>query len=76
MIEAAEPEEALRRTADKIAAAIEPKPLYARVDLVRGNDNEFCLMELELIEPSLYFSIVPKAANNFAESFANRMNEL
>ncbi|MFT3997717.1 MAG: hypothetical protein QM667_09940 [Asticcacaulis sp.] len=28
--------------------------LYARVDMVRNAQDEFCLMELELIEPDLY----------------------
>ena len=32
------------------------KPLYARVDLLRGNDGELKLIELEMIEPYLYLS--------------------
>lgn len=45
-----------------------PYPLlYARVDLVpvRG---EYLLMELECIEPALYFRTHPKAASNFADA--------
>ena len=30
--------------------------LYSRVDVVRGSDN-YLLMEVELIEPSLYFNM-------------------
>ena len=38
------------------ALASAPGPLtYARVDMVRGEDGGFYLMELELIEPSLFF---------------------
>ena len=29
-------------------------PLYARVDMLRAEDNTLLLMELELIEPFLY----------------------
>lgn len=35
-----------------------PAPLYGRVDLVRGPEGELCLIELELIEPSLYLDVV------------------
>jgi glutathione synthase/RimK-type ligase-like ATP-grasp enzyme len=43
-------------------------PLYARADLVVGPDGEPLIMELELIEPSLYLQIVPAAAATFAEA--------
>ena len=40
--------------ADAILAAV-PRPLlYARVDLARDDEGRPCLMELELIEPSLF----------------------
>lgn len=39
----------------------ESAPLYARVDLVRGPDGGLCLIELELIEPSLYLHVVDGA---------------
>lgn len=47
-------------------------PLYARLDLIRFND-EFVLMEAEMIEPSLYFNMDPDSAERFAEAFVNRM---
>jgi len=40
--------------------------LYARLDFVRNKNNEFCVMEVELIEPSLYFNMDPQAAERFA----------
>jgi hypothetical protein len=40
--------------------------LYARVDLVPGDDGRPVLMELELTEPQLYFRHVPEAARRFA----------
>ena len=33
-------------------------PLYGRVDLVRDPQGELCVIELELIEPSLYLDVV------------------
>jgi glutathione synthase/RimK-type ligase-like ATP-grasp enzyme len=35
-------------------ATLPAPPLYARVDMVRGNEGIFQIMELELIEPSLF----------------------
>jgi glutathione synthase/RimK-type ligase-like ATP-grasp enzyme len=46
--------------------------LYARVDLVR-HAGRWALMELELIEPSLYFDQDARAAERFAAAFTSRM---
>lgn len=49
------------------ALAIAPGPLtYARVDMVRGEGGEFCLMELELIEPSLFLDHADDGGAAFA----------
>lgn len=61
-------------TAKGILSNIEPMPLYARVDFVRTSDNNFALMELELIEPSLYFNMDPKSPERFANIFDNWMD--
>ncbi len=46
-----------------------PEPLlYARVDGVVANDGSFLLMELELIEPSLFMSTHPDACANFYQA--------
>jgi hypothetical protein len=47
-------------------------PLYARVDLV-DLDGQPCLMELELIEPSLYFSFAPASADRLAEHIVRKL---
>ena len=44
------------------------KILYARVDVVPHTDGEPRVMELELIEPSLYFRMDPGAARRFARA--------
>ncbi|WP_027441438.1 hypothetical protein [Ponticaulis koreensis] len=40
--------------ANSVLAVLDEMPLYARVDMIRGNDGHLLLMELELIEPYLY----------------------
>ncbi len=55
---------------------IDQKLLYARVDFVRDETDEFALMELELIEPALYFRMDKDSPKRFAEVFTKRMNEL
>ena len=48
-----------------------PEPcLYSRVDIVKHN-NKFLLMEVELIEPSLYFNMDSKSSSRFAKVFNN-----
>jgi glutathione synthase/RimK-type ligase-like ATP-grasp enzyme len=66
-IRAVETEPALRDAGDAALRAIGEPPLYVRADFVRKNDRSgFWVMELELIEPSLYFRFDPEAANRFA----------
>ena len=43
-------------------------PLQARVDLVRLANGTLALMELEAIEPSLYFRMHPEAPRHFADA--------
>ena len=46
-----------------------PMPcLYSRIDVVRNKD-QFLLMEVELIEPSLYFNMNSESAIKFAKVF-------
>ena len=46
---------------------------YARVDLVRGNDGELKVIELELIEPSLWLQHAPDKGASFAAAIRRRM---
>jgi glutathione synthase/RimK-type ligase-like ATP-grasp enzyme len=52
--------------AEAATAACSPVPLYARVDVVRDNDGFLALMELELIEPEMFFRLHPPAAEEMA----------
>jgi glutathione synthase/RimK-type ligase-like ATP-grasp enzyme len=68
-IRTAEPEPALIDCADRVLRLVEPLPVYARGDFVRGPDGHFLLMELELIEPSMYLRMHADAPRRFAEAF-------
>ena len=70
------PDSALRETADRVLALIEPVPLYARCDFVRGAEGGFQVMELELIEPSLYLRMDADAPARFAVAFDRHVQAL
>jgi hypothetical protein len=55
--------------AARIMDLVEPTPVYARVDLVRDAAGRPLLMELEVIEPSLYLRTDKQAASRFAAAF-------
>jgi glutathione synthase/RimK-type ligase-like ATP-grasp enzyme len=50
--------------------------LYARVDLVRGDDDRPMLLELELAEPSLFLGFSDGAADRLAAGIARRLTDL
>ena len=56
--------------AERAVAACQPLPLYARVDLITDNEGELAVMEMELIEPELWFRYHPPAAEVLAEAIA------
>ncbi len=66
----------LRRAADHVLAAITPAPLQARIDLVRLADGTLGVMEVELIEPSLYLRMHPDAPSNFADALDARVQQV
>ncbi|MFQ5652546.1 MAG: RimK family alpha-L-glutamate ligase [bacterium] len=65
----------LLEQAQKVIAAIEDICLYARVDGIEV-EKQLLLMELELIEPSLYLDKHPRAPGRFAEAIIAAMNSL
>lgn len=69
----AQVEESWIRAAERVLIALEDVPLYARVDMVRDNE-ELLLMELELIEPNLFLSQCPGSAAVFAEKLARTVS--
>ncbi len=61
------PDDAQALAAATLAAA-PAAPLYARVDMVRGAAGDFRLMELEVIEPSLFFQFAEDKGRAFGEA--------
>jgi glutathione synthase/RimK-type ligase-like ATP-grasp enzyme len=59
---------ALVETARHVLGVVNPQPVYVRADFVRDRGERFLLMELELIEPSLYFRTDPGSAGRFARA--------
>lgn len=56
------------------AIAASPWPtLYARADFVRDNEGRLAIMELELIEPELFFRFRPQAATELAEAVQQKL---
>jgi len=66
-------EPALLAAGDRALRSLGEVPLYARADFVRANDaHDFWLMELELIEPSMYLRLDAKAPERFARALHER----
>ena len=55
--------------AQRVLAAVSFPLLYARVDMMRGQDGHLALMELELIEPYLY----PEQGLNWERLFVEEL---
>ena len=69
------PDAALRTFADRVLAAVSHPWLYARVDVVRTVSGPV-LMELELLEPDLFFTEAPAAAERLADALMLRADGL
>lgn len=67
----APPQAVVRAAARVLEAAPEP-PVYARVDGVEM-DGRFVLMELECLDPVLFFGAEPAAAERFARRIVDRL---
>jgi glutathione synthase/RimK-type ligase-like ATP-grasp enzyme len=48
-------------------------PLYARVDVIDDHSGAPIVLELELVEPSLFFAFDPEAADRFAAAIRARV---
>ncbi|MEM9055164.1 MAG: hypothetical protein AAGB16_07555 [Pseudomonadota bacterium] len=59
--------------AEAIMATLDEAPLYARVDMLRGEDGRLLLMELELIEPYLYPLEGPRLGSMMADAVVKRL---
>lgn len=57
----------------RAVATIGAPLLYARIDMAPGLDGEPVIMELELIEPSLFFAQGPEALTRLVDAVARRL---
>jgi len=64
-----DPEPALLAAGKRVIRMVDPMPAYGRVDFVRDSEDRYVVMELELIEPSMYLRTNPDAPRRFAEAF-------
>lgn len=71
---AAEAPADLVRQAASILEGVEVNLLYARVDAINRNGQLF-LMELELVEPHLFFDEHPQAAARFADAMVAQLSD-
>jgi glutathione synthase/RimK-type ligase-like ATP-grasp enzyme len=62
-----------RAVAEAAVAPVADRILYARVDLVRDAAGQPMVMELELIEPSLYFRRCPGSVDRFVAALRRRL---
>lgn len=74
-IELIDPSAGLVAAGDRVIGLVEPAPVYARVDFVAGREGRFLLMELELIEPSMYLRMDKEAPRRFAMAFDNHYKQ-
>ena len=68
---AAEPPEGTIELARAALAAAPAAATYARVDVVRADDGDWQIMELELIEPSLFLDHAPDGGAAFVAAVLN-----
>ena len=68
------PSEEDLKAAKAILNTLDDTPLYARVDMLRGDDGGLLLMELEMIEPYLYPVEGPELGPRLAKALASRLN--
>lgn len=59
--------------ADRVMAALPVTAHYARIDMARLPAGKLALMEAELIEPQLFFSLVPGSAAMFARTIRSKL---
>ncbi|MDO9588895.1 MAG: transporter [Brevundimonas sp.] len=69
----AEPPAGALALAERTLAAIGEDLLYARIDMARGTDGGWLLMEAELIEPDFYLASAPEGGARFAAAVRARL---
>lgn len=63
-----------RAVAEAALAPYRDRILYGRVDMARGDDGRPMVMELELVEPSLFFAKYPPALDRYVAGLRRRFS--
>jgi glutathione synthase/RimK-type ligase-like ATP-grasp enzyme len=63
-----------RALATKVMAPLASDVLYARIDMARDSQGQPMVMELEMIEPSLFFARHPLSADRFVDGLMQRLS--
>lgn len=66
------PPQRLIDAAERVLQALPERPVYCRIDGVESG-GAFTVMEVEAIDPVLFFSLHPPAAAHFADEIMNRV---
>lgn len=66
-------DDTLRHAAEDVLDLVEEPALYARVDMVQNEGGRWDLMELELVEPVLFFDGHPEAVTRLCDRVAARL---
>ena len=66
--------EVARAAVTRASEAVGEEPMYARIDLAPGPSGDPVVMELELIEPSLFFLQSPAALERFVAAVRRRLD--
>lgn len=69
-----DPDPVALELAERVLATVEEELLYARIDLARGADGQWLLMEAELIEPDFYLNHAPDSGQAFVAAVADHLN--
>ncbi|HKJ34769.1 MAG TPA: hypothetical protein VKA34_23290 [Balneolales bacterium] len=73
IIQSVQPDDEILKQGEKVMKSLPELPLYVRIDFVRDQNEDYLIMEIELIEPSLYFSYDDRSSQRFAKAVNKRL---
>lgn len=68
------PDSAIKEVAERALGCVDETLLYARIDVALLNDNTPAIIEMELIEPSLYFGVDEASAERFVKAYLSMID--
>jgi glutathione synthase/RimK-type ligase-like ATP-grasp enzyme len=68
-----DPSEVLIETGHSVIDAVGYTAHFARLDII-SSDNRPIVIEIELIDPMMYFNLLPKTTQNYADHIYDYLN--